>query len=210
MAEIRRCPEHGVFDGSDCPNCGGTGPVVVGPERRVRLSKLVSGALRHFPDELDLDVDDAGWVDLEELVAAVRERHAWADGTTVRALARADPKGRYEVADDRIRATYGHSIEVTLPDADGDVPDLLYHGTDPANLDQIRERGIAPMDRQEVHLSATVEDALAVGRRHCDDPAVLEVDAAALGDAGVRVRERGDDVFTAPQVPWRFCRVVRS
>lgn len=210
MPAIRRCPDHGLFDGKACPSCGGTGPVVLDPDRRVRLSKLVSGALRHVPDELGLAVDEAGWVDLDELVRAVRERHAWAREPTVRALAETDPKGRYEIADGRIRATYGHSIEVEPPDEPGEVPDLLYHGTDPANLDAIEREGLQPMGRQEVHLSPTVDDAVEVGRRRCDDPAVIEVDAAALAGSGVRVRERGEGVYTAPEVPPRFLRVIRG
>lgn len=210
MSAIRRCPDHDVFDGDSCPSCGGTGPVVLPPDRRLRLSKLLSGALRHFPDDLGLAVDDEGWVDLGDLVDAVHTRHGWADETAVRAVAATDEKGRFEIADDRIRATYGHSIAVELPDDAGDIPDVLYHGTDPANLDEIRQQGLKPMSRQEVHLSTSVEDAVEVGRRHCEDPAVLEVDGQSLAEVGIPIHERGDSVYTVRRVPWRFCKVIRE
>ena len=233
-APIRRCPDHGYFDAASCPDCGAAGETVLDGGRRTRLSKFVSGALRHFPDDAGLSLDEAGWTDRGELVAAVERKYDWADARHLDAVVAADPKGRFETRGDGVRAAYGHSVDVDLdggapganapgddadgtgaagggtPDADGDgdeVPDALYHGTDPANFDAILSEGLKPMGRQEVHLSATVADAREVGRRHAADPAVLTVDAAAMRDDGRRVSRRGEATYTADAVPPRYLTV---
>ena len=211
---IRRCDDHAFFDAESCPVCGAAGETVLDGERRTRLSKFVSGALRHFPDDAGLSLDAAGWTDRDELAAAVERRYDWADARHLDAVVATDPKGRFEARDGRVRAAYGHSVDVDLDgdaatgDADGDeAPDVLYHGTAPANLDAILSEGLKPMGRREVHLSPTVEGALEVGRRHAPDPAVLAVDAAAMRDDGRRVSKRGRATYVADAVPPRYLAV---
>jgi len=54
MAAIRKCDDHGYFASDErssdagCPVCSNDGTVVFGSNRRTRLSKFLSGALRHF------------------------------------------------------------------------------------------------------------------------------------------------------------------
>lgn len=201
---LRRCAAHGAFGGTACPDCGAAGSEVLDADRRERLSKFVSGALRHFPDDAGLDLDEGGWARWESLVAAAAERYPWADAPVLRALVAADPKGRFERRDDRVRAAYGHSVDVTLDADGGEVPDVLYHGTAPQHLDAIRAEGLRPMDRNEVHLSPDRETARSVGARHADDPVVLTVDASGLADAGHAVTRRGPETFTVDRVPPEF------
>jgi putative RNA 2'-phosphotransferase len=53
MAAIRKCDDHGYFASDErssdagCPVCSNDGTVVFGSNRRTRLSKFLSGALRH-------------------------------------------------------------------------------------------------------------------------------------------------------------------
>jgi putative RNA 2'-phosphotransferase len=89
------------------------------------------------------------------LVAAAGDRYPWADGTALAAAVATDPKGRFERDGDRIRATYGHSIDVDLEPTDAPVPDVLYHGMPRRNAEAIREEGLRSMGRQTVHLSET-------------------------------------------------------
>jgi putative RNA 2'-phosphotransferase len=199
-APVRRCPDHGPADGA-CPACGQEGPVVLSGERRTRLSKLLSGALRHFPDDVGLSLDERGWADAESVVAAVADRYPWADADAVDAVVATDPKGRFERDGEELRAAYGHSVDVTLEPTADPVPDELYHGTAPRNADAIREAGLKPMGRQQVHLSDSVEAARAVGRRHASDPVVFVVDADGLQRAGHRVTKRGTGTYTVDRVP---------
>lgn len=212
MSAIRRCRDHGFFDEESCPVCGVGGRVVLDSERRTRLSKFVSGTLRHFPDDAGVDVSEAGWVEFDDLLAAVERKYDWADEEALRGVVATDPKGRFERDDGRVRAAYGHSIDVDLDaggdDADDAIPDVLYHGTAPRNLDAIREEGLKPMGRREVHLSESVEEAREVGSRHASDPAVLRVDAAGLRESGREVRKRGRAVYTTERVPPTFITVL--
>lgn len=203
MSAIRHCPDHGFFDSSVCPVCGTAGEDVLDSDRRTRLSKFVSGALRHFPDDAGLTLDDAGWVARRDLVDAVTSRYDWATETHVEAVVAADPKGRFELDGDRVRAAYGHSVDVDLGLAAGEtpVPDRLFHGTAPENLPSIRKDGLKPMERQKVHLSGTREEAKDVGARHTRDPIVLVVDTEAMRDDGHRIVKRGTATYTTDRVP---------
>jgi putative RNA 2'-phosphotransferase len=215
IAPVATCPDHGWYAGEMCPRCDADGERVLSGRHRERLSKFVSGALRHFPDDAGLSLDAAGWATWTSLVDTVERRYDWADGRTVEALVTTDPKGRFETrevdGEREVRAAYGHSVDVDLdtasPGVDHAVPDVLYHGTAPRNLDAIRAEGLKPMGRRAVHLSGSRETARDVGRRHTDadgDPVVLAVDVRALVDAGFEVRKRGVDTYTVSRVPPRF------
>ncbi len=204
MNGISSCDTHGYFEGDECPICGVDGDRVLPGGRRRRLSTFMSGLLRHFPDDYGLDLTVHGWAHVDRVATVVTQRYAWADADAVAAVAATDPKGRFERSDGRIRAAYGHSVDVTLDETDGPVPDVLYHGTAPSSLEAILTDGLKPMGRQSVHLSSTVSDARAVGRRHASDPVVLEIDAARMLSDGHRIAERGDAVYTCDRVPPRY------
>lgn len=214
---ITRCSDHGYVDGTACPDCASAGERVLAGERRRRLSKFCSGALRHFPDDAGLELDEAGWTPVDALAAAVEDKYDWAGRTELEAIVATDPKGRFERrerhGDARIRAAYGHSVDVDLDgsassDRDGDpIPDTLYHGTAPRNLDSIRAAGLRPMNRQRVHLSGTLAAARDVGARHADDPVVLDVDAAAMLADDHRIVRRGRAVYTTEAVPSTYLAV---
>ena len=206
MTATRTCEDHGYFEGDACPACGAAGTHVLPGGRRRRLSKFLSGLLRHFPDEYGLALSARGWADRDAVDAVVTARYDWADPTAIDAVVETDPKGRFEYTGERIRAAYGHSVDVNLGDADGAVPETLYHGTAPSNVDSILEEGLKPTGRQLVHLSVSTADAREVGRRHADDPVVLVVDAGAMLDDGRRVTKRGKAVYTTEAVPPRYVR----
>jgi len=50
---IKKCVIHGVFRGNEC-KCGEAGILILDDEQTERLGRFVSGALRHFPDDLGL------------------------------------------------------------------------------------------------------------------------------------------------------------
>lgn len=208
MSDIGICDRHGYVSGTICPDCGASIDVVLSSDRRTRLSKFLSGALRHFPEDAGLSLDDGGWTAFESAVDAVTKQYDWATREHVEAVVVTDPKGRCERdpvgeggrSGGRIRAAYGHSVDVDLDPEETPVPDRLYHGTAPRNVDSILAEGLKPMNRQKVHLSGTRAAALSVGRRHADDPVLLVVDAERLQSAGQRVVKRGVDVYTTDRV----------
>lgn len=201
---IRVCDTHGYFTDTRCPVCSDEGESVLKSERRRRLSKFVSGALRHFPDDVGLSIDSQGWADYHSLVNAVTEKYGWAEPRHVEAVTTTDEKGRFERQADDIRAAYGHSIHVNLDATDSAVPSQLYHGTTLRVLDTILQEGLRPMSRQYVHLSETVDEARTVGRRHADDPVVLVVDTQTMIRDGYQIDRRGEGTFTVERVPSKY------
>lgn len=202
---IAHCDDHGHHEGAHCPVCDGESEPILDGSRRRQLSKFLSGALRHFPDDAGVDLDDAGWTQFSTLVTAVERKYDWGRTEHVEGVVATDPKGRFEVdgegADRRVRAAYGHSVDVDLEAGDGPVPETLYHGTAPRNLDSILDEGLKPMNRQQVHLSTTVAGAREVGSRHAAEPVVLEVEAAAMRADGHDVTRRGTETYTTDHVP---------
>lgn len=201
MKPVYKCRGGGYSeDPGGCPE--GVEGVLPG-ELRLRLSKLVSGILRHFPESYGVRVDGRGWASIDELVAALRRipAYRWVERWHIEALAALDPKGRFEVSGGRIRARYGHTIKVEVEPLPGEPPDTLYHGTVSSNLPSIRARGILPMKRLKVHLSPTPELAAEVGRRHGSDVVILEVDVKCLEEKGLKPAMASRAVYVVDWVP---------
>lgn len=208
---IRRCPAHGVFEAEGCPTCEHPGDPLIGGQRRTRVSKFCSGALRHFPEDVGLELDGNGWAPLADLIEAAERKYEDLAAPEVRAVLALDPKDRFEVDEGRVRATYGHTVEVEL-DAEhaGPVPDRLFHGTPPRNLDAILEEGLEPRGRREVHLSPDLETAREVALRHGDEAAILAVDALGLIEAGTEVHRRAETVYTCEHVPPEYLEILEG
>lgn len=122
-----------------------------------RLSKTVAHALRHAPEQYGLELDSAGWVAVEDLLAALRtQRQAWRDlaPADLDAMIAASNKKRYELDNGRIRAYYGHSLLQKVEKTATAPPEVLYHGTSPVRAKRILSEGLKPMSRQYVHLSS--------------------------------------------------------
>jgi len=175
--------------------------------RYSELSRAVSHALRHEPWLYELELDDAGWVSVGDLVAALGSGNpAWSAlaQTDLEQMIERSEKKRHELRDGKIRALYGHSTPQKLIRAQADPPVALYHGTSPESADTIRNDGLKPMGRQYVHLSADVETAVKVGARKTQRPVILRIDAQAAHVSGVRFYHGNEMVWLADAVPPAF------
>jgi putative RNA 2'-phosphotransferase len=168
----------------------------------------MSGALRHFPGDAGLSLDDRGWTEYETLVDAVTGKYPWATPEHVEAVIATDSKGRFERRGEQVRAAYGHSVDVKLESTETKLPNRLYHGTAPRNLDAIAEEGLKSMGRQQVHLSKTPAEARDVGERHTDEPVLLVIDARSMEQVGFEIDERGVETYTVDYVPPEYIAQV--
>ena len=165
----------------------------------VRLSKKLALVLRHRPWVYELELDDEGWTDVEQLLAELGNEH------TFRGVTRADieqviatsSKVRYQLDGDRIRALYGHSVPGKLTKRPAPPPEILYHGTQSRTLPLIRASGLKPMRRQYVHLSVDTDMAQMVGARRGDGVVILTVRADDAAAAGVVFYEGNAQVWLA-------------
>jgi len=55
-------------------------------EMRERVSKFLSGLLRHFPDKFGLTLDRYGWVELDKVVRIVSERYSLSEKESMRII----------------------------------------------------------------------------------------------------------------------------
>ncbi|MDI3475554.1 MAG: putative 2-phosphotransferase [Thermococcaceae archaeon] len=169
--------------------------------QRVRVSRLMAYILRHSPEEFGLRPDIEGFVSLNELVNALKTVYPEITEDLVREIVEKDPKGRYEIRGDKIRARYGHSYPVSLNHEEDTESRFLYHGTPQRNLPSILREGLKPMRRQYVHLSASRMEALETGRRHGRDVVFLVIDADCLRRKGLKIYMAGKNVRIVESVP---------
>ena len=102
-----------------------------------------------------------------------------------------------------IRANQGHSVQVNLALPPALPPEILYHGTVERYVASIREHGLLKGKRHHVHLSATRELAIVVGKRR-GEPYVVEVDARGMTATGLLFYRSENGVWLTEHVPARF------
>jgi len=170
---------------------------------RREVSKQMAYLLRHDPSGMSMDKE--GFVELGELLDKLRDRWKNLTEMELRKIVEEDPKGRYEISDGRIRALYGHSIDVE-PDLPEVEVDVLYHGTSKKAAERIDQEGLRSQGRRKVHLSASKEDAIEVGKRHTPEPVLLEVDTFEAIDSGVLFQKASDKVYVTDFVPPEFIK----
>ena len=178
------------------------------PGDDVQLSRLMSLVLRHEPARFGLELDAAGWADLDALLAALGPTRRCERDDVLRVVSTSD-KRRFELSSDgsRIRAVQGHSVPVDLGHPELAPPERLFHGTVARFLPSIMERGLTPGRRHDVHLSAAHETARAVGSRR-GDPVVLAVESGAMVRAGHVFRRAPNGVWLTAEVPAKFIAIL--
>ncbi len=122
-------------------------------------------------------------------------------------LVTASDKRRFALSPDgsMIRANQGHSVPVDLKLPPTLPPDVLFHGTVERYLQSIRAQGLIKGNRHYVHLSATRELAVVVGKRR-GEPHVIEVDARGMVAAGFVFYRSENGVWLTDHAPARFFR----
>jgi putative RNA 2'-phosphotransferase len=110
----------------------------------VQLSKFLSLVLRHQPGKVGIALDEAGWVDVAELLAAMGRHGRAVSRAELLHVVETSDKKRFALSDDgrRIRASQGHSVEVELGYEPATPLDVLFHGTVERFLDSIRAKGL--------------------------------------------------------------------
>lgn len=171
-------------------------------KRLVRASKTLSLCLRHDPGRFGVELDPAGWAEIEPLLDALAAHGVRLTRSELDEAVRENDKRRFAYDDtgSRIRASQGHSVPVDLGYTPATPPAELYHGTVAAALDAIRREGLRPMRRHDVHLSPDVATAVRVGGRR-GRPVVLTVAADRMHAAGFAFRVSANGVWLVSAVP---------
>lgn len=173
----------------------------------ITISKALARWLRHRPDSIGLMLDAHGWVDVADLLSkAAVAGVAFTRDDLARVVTENDKK-RFTLSDDglRIRAAQGHSVAVDIAAPVKKPPAVLYHGTVHKCMEPIRKKGLLPGTRRDVHLSASLETADAVGRRR-GVAIILTIDTFPLLRDGFTFRVSENDVWLISHVPAKYLR----
>ncbi|MDF1556713.1 MAG: RNA 2'-phosphotransferase [ANME-2 cluster archaeon] len=204
---IRKCPKHGYFRGEVC-HCGEEGKYVLDTERTERMGRFISGGLRHFPDDLGLGMNQHGWVDIDVLIDVMMTRYPWASENRLIGLVESDVKERYQIDGNKIRARYGHSIDVDMDFPENDLPELFY-GVSQEEADMIMEIGIRPVRQRYVHMSTTYEKAVEAASVHTEDPVIFKVDAFTAMNDGIVMMKANELIVLSEEIPPEYLEVIK-
>lgn len=205
---IKKCQNHGFFRGETCA-CGEAGTLMLNDEQTERLGRFISGALRHFPDDLGLAMNQHGWVDVDVLVDAMRTRYKWSNREKLFSIIESDEKGRYEIKGNKIRARYGHSVDVDLDYDENTLPEL-YYGASREEVDILLEKGIKPVKQRYVHLSTSVDKAREVAKIHTEDPVLLVINAEEAHNDGVMMLSATENIVLADEIPPEYLSLMQD
>ena len=164
-------------------------------------SKRLSWLLRHGAGEVGLDMDSAGWVSIEEVLA-----HERIDRRTLELIVRSNTKNRIQLRGERVRACQGHStvgMPITLEGLESswalyDRGPHVWHGTLLTALPSIRREGIVAQSRTHVHMAK--DPSSKVGKRSMVQ-AVLAVSVDRMKQADRSLWEAPNGVILARWVP---------
>ena len=168
--------------------------------------------LRHKPWVADLELDDQGWANVEDLIAGARKNRKGMTREILQQIVDQDEKMRYSFSDDgtKIRADYGHhdDLGIHIKYDREEPPDVLYHGTDHRYVDSIMKEGIRRMER--THVCMTTDLSVAEkngGRRRGGHAVILEIDAKQMREDGV-VFFRSKTLWLTDFVDKKYFRVM--
>jgi len=210
---LSECDEHGYYRQENCPICEKKGRFLMNDGELNSLSRILAGALRHFPEKMGLMMDGKGWVDIEELIHSIgtsRSGFKWLRKKHIEALVETDPRGRYQIDGGMIRATYGHTIDVVLDDLpEADINEFFYPVSE-EEVDIILEKGLKPADRNQVHLSGSIEKAKEAGKVRIEDPIILRIDGKSAKKDGLKIYHAGTDVYLTSSVDSKYISKVEK
>jgi putative RNA 2'-phosphotransferase len=171
------------------------------------VSKYLSYILRHNPADAGIVLDENGWAAFEAVANAVKKKFRLEVSDVIRIIEE-NPKKRFTLDGNRVRAAQGHSVEVTLDIEKSTPPSILYHGTTETAWLAIRVDGLKAMDRNHVHLSADIATATIVAKRRKGPHVVLQIDTIAMQSDGNAFYRSDNDVWLCESVLAKYIKPV--
>ena len=165
-----------------------------------QVSKRLSWLLRHGAPKVGIELDPAGWTDIDAVLEWLGGDRAALDAAVAN-----NNKQRLQVEGGRVRCCQGHSrgvgvvreaLEASWTLWSGE--HQLWHGTEPSALAGIASNGIDAQTRTHVHLAAELHST--VGKR-ANVAVMLAIEPTRLRDAGFEVFEAPNGVLLTRAVP---------
>ncbi|WP_114937137.1 RNA 2'-phosphotransferase [Mucilaginibacter endophyticus] len=178
---------------------------MISEKETTSLSKFLSLVLRHQPETIGINLDEQGWVAVDELLQKAQAHGKNITPEVLNHIVETNAKKRFAFDDTgkKIRASQGHSVDVELGYEPQIPPDVLYHGTGSQSVEAILQTGLEKRSRQHVHLSNDLETAIKVGQRH-GKCVVLTVAAGEMHRQGHKFYLSENKVWLTDFVPASF------
>ena len=173
------------------------------------ISKFISLVLRHQPGLVGLELDAAGWADVDDLLARAATAGRAITRDQLNDVVATSDKRRFALSDDgtRIRANQGHSVDVDLGLEPVQPPAFLFHGTASRFVESILATGLERRSRHHVHLTEDIAIGEAVGRRY-GKPVILRVAAGVMASHGHVFFRSANGVWLVESVPSCFIEAM--
>jgi putative RNA 2'-phosphotransferase len=180
---------------------------MISDKQLTHISKFLSLVLRHQPETINIQLDQNGWADVNELIKKVNHYGMQLDRETLDHIVATNSKKRFTFNEtlDKIRASQGHSVEVKLGYTNQKPPKVLYHGTSEKSVQSILNTGLEKRSRQHVHLSSDVETAIKVGQRH-GKPVVFMVLSEQMHEDNFEFFFSDNGVWLTDNVPRKYLK----
>ncbi len=160
--------------------------------------------LGRSPDEFGIVPDREGFVGLKELLQAVHEEEDWryVRQSHINEVLLGKDRGLFELDGKRIRATGPHwRLDPENPSRS--LPKVLFTTVRRRAHPVVMEQGLRSGEDRYVVLASDRDMALRMGRRHDQEPVLLEVMAGRAKNEGVVFYSFGT-LFLCHRIPQRF------
>lgn len=173
------------------------------PKKRLKkVSKFLSYILRHNPSTLEIELGKDGWIKISDIT-----RKTDITINEIIEVIKKDKKGRFSISGNKIRANYGHSINIDINYTPEIPPDILFHGTSKNSVEKILEDGIKSMRRNFVHLANKKIIAFQNGSRH-GKSVILHIDAQKMSKDGFEIYKASNIIWLTKYVPPEYIKEV--
>ena len=178
------------------------------------ISKYLCYLFRHSPSFASLDMDEHGWVRLEQLIKNINAvGNVKLTRELIEQIVQTDDKGRYRISSDgaRIKACQGHSIPWVVPELQQRTPpEYLYRGTTQEEFEEIQKSGaILRKSRHAVHLHADEKMAWQVAKRRKNKTSiVLKIASGIMEKEGIAFSISENSVWFCERVPVKYIEVM--
>ena len=168
-------------------------------------SKFLSYILRHIPSDIGLELDQAGWANMSDLISKANNKGKVLSEELIQLVVETCDKQRFAISScgQLIRANQGHSIEIDLGLPPKVPPALLYHGTAEKFINAIEKEGLKKRQRHHVHLTENIKTAQSVGSRY-GKLILLSIDTHAMSKAGMQFFQSTNGVWLTNEVPPQY------
>lgn len=165
-----------------------------------QLAKFLDYVLGRRPDEFGLVPDRDGFVKKKELLKAINEEEGWryVRQAHINEVILTMGEQVVEVCENRVRAA--NRQQLVQRQVAHNLPKHLYTCVRKKAYPVVLEKGILPMGRGMVVLSANREMALRMGRRMDAQAVILTVSVRKMHEGGAILLSAGGDLFLTQEI----------